>query len=38
LAELEASGAQLSTFGDGLAVRFDIHRDRHEARATLGVK
>ena len=34
-AEIEASGAHLWTFRDGLAVRFDTYRDAEEARAAL---
>lgn len=35
-AEMEASGAHLWEFRDGLAIRFDVYRDRDEARAALG--
>ena len=31
--EMEARGAHIWTFRDGLAVRFDVYRDRDEARA-----
>jgi ketosteroid isomerase-like protein len=34
--EMEASGAHLWTFRDGLVVRFDVYRDRDEARASLS--
>jgi ketosteroid isomerase-like protein len=34
-AQIEAGGAHLWTFRDGLAVRFDTYRDREEARAAL---
>jgi ketosteroid isomerase-like protein len=34
--EMEASGAHIWTFRDGRAVRFDVYRDRDEARAALG--
>ncbi len=34
--EMEASGAHLWTFRDGLVVRFDVYRDRDEARTALG--
>jgi ketosteroid isomerase-like protein len=33
--EMEADAAHLWTFRDGRAVRFDIYRDREEARAAL---
>ena len=33
--EMEAGGAHLWTFRDGLVVRFDVYRDREEARAAL---
>ena len=33
--EMEAEGAHLWTFRGGLAVRFDVYRDRDEARAAL---
>ncbi|HKH22032.1 MAG TPA: nuclear transport factor 2 family protein [Solirubrobacterales bacterium] len=33
--EIEATGAHLWTFRDGLAVRFDVYRDREEAGAAL---
>ena len=33
--EMEARGAHLWTFRDGLVVRFDVYRDREEARAAL---
>jgi ketosteroid isomerase-like protein len=33
--EMEAGGAHLWTFRDGLIVRFDVYRDREEARAAL---
>jgi|1185.fasta_scaffold405579_2 ketosteroid isomerase-like protein len=33
--EMESEGAHLWTFRDGLAVRFDVYRDRDEARAAL---
>jgi ketosteroid isomerase-like protein len=33
--EVEAEGAHLWTFRDGKAVRFDVYRDRDEARAAL---
>jgi ketosteroid isomerase-like protein len=33
--EMEAEGAHLWTFRDGLAIRFDVYRDREEARAAL---
>jgi ketosteroid isomerase-like protein len=33
--EMEASGAHLWAFRDGLAVRFDVYRDRDDARAAL---
>jgi ketosteroid isomerase-like protein len=32
---MEAGGAHLWTFRDGLAIRFDVYRDRDEARAAL---
>ena len=32
---MEASGAHLWTFRNGLVVRFDVYRDRDEARAVL---
>jgi ketosteroid isomerase-like protein len=31
--EMEAMGAHIWTFRDGLAVRFDVYRDRDEAQA-----
>jgi ketosteroid isomerase-like protein len=34
-AEVEAAGAHLWTFRDGRAVRFDVYRDRDEARKAL---
>jgi ketosteroid isomerase-like protein len=34
-AEVEAAGAHLWTFRDGRAVRFDVYRDRDEARTAL---
>jgi ketosteroid isomerase-like protein len=34
--EMEAEGAHLWAFRDGLAVRFDVYRDRDEARAALS--
>ena len=34
--KMEAGGAHLWTFRDGLVVRFDVYRDREEARAALG--
>jgi ketosteroid isomerase-like protein len=34
--EVEGEGAHLWTFRDGLAVRFDVYRDRDQARAVLG--
>ncbi len=34
--EMEAEGAHLWTFRDGLVVRFDVYRDRDDARAALG--
>jgi ketosteroid isomerase-like protein len=34
-AELDAEGAHLWTFREGRAVRFDVYRDRDEARAAL---
>jgi ketosteroid isomerase-like protein len=34
-AEVEGAGAHLWTFRDGLAVRFDVYRDRDEAKAAL---
>jgi ketosteroid isomerase-like protein len=33
--EMEAEGAHLLTFRDGLAVRFDVYRDREAARQAL---
>jgi ketosteroid isomerase-like protein len=33
--QMEAPGAHLWTFRDGLIVRFDVYRDRDEARAAL---
>jgi ketosteroid isomerase-like protein len=33
--EMEAGGAHIWTFRDGRAVRFDVYRDRDEARAAL---
>jgi ketosteroid isomerase-like protein len=33
--EVEAEGAHLWTFRGGLAIRFDVYRDRDEARAAL---
>ena len=33
---MDASGAHLWTFRDGLVVRFQVFRDRDEARAALG--
>jgi ketosteroid isomerase-like protein len=33
--EMEASGAHLWTFRKGLVVRFDVYRDRDEARSAL---
>jgi ketosteroid isomerase-like protein len=33
--EMEAEGAHLWTFRDGLATRFDVYRDREEARTAL---
>jgi ketosteroid isomerase-like protein len=33
--EMEAAGAHLWTFRAGLVVRFDVYRDRDEARAVL---
>lgn len=33
--EIEATGAHLWTFRDGLAVRYEVYRDREEARAAL---
>ena len=33
---MEASGAHLWTFRDGLVVHFDVYRDRDEARTALG--
>jgi ketosteroid isomerase-like protein len=35
-AEMEASGAHLWTFRDGLVVNYGVYRDRDEARAALG--
>ena len=32
---MEASGAHLWTFRAGLVVRFDVYRDREDARAAL---
>jgi ketosteroid isomerase-like protein len=34
--EMEAEGAHLWTFRDGLVVRWDIYRDRDEARAAMS--
>ena len=34
-AEVEGAGAHLWTFRDGLVVRFDVYRDRNEARSAL---
>ena len=34
-AEMEASGAHLWTFSDGLVVHYGVYRDRKEARAAL---
>jgi ketosteroid isomerase-like protein len=34
-AEIEGAGAHLWTFRDGLAVRFDVYRDRELARSAL---
>jgi ketosteroid isomerase-like protein len=34
-AEMEAAGAHLWTFRNGLAVRYEVYRDRDEARAAL---
>ena len=36
-AQIEGSGAHLWTFRDGLVVRYEVYRDRDEARAALGV-
>ncbi len=33
--EMDAEGAHLWTFRDGLAIRFDVYRDRDVARAAL---
>jgi ketosteroid isomerase-like protein len=33
---MEASGAHLWTFRDGLVVNYGVYRDRDEARAALG--
>ena len=33
---MEADGAHLWTFRDGLVVRFEVYRDRDEAQAALG--
>ncbi len=33
--QMEATGAHLWTFRDGLIVRFDVYRDRDDARAAL---
>lgn len=33
--QMEATGAHLWTFRDGLIVRFDVYRDRNDARAAL---
>ena len=33
--EMEAGGAHLWTFRDGLVVRYEVYRDRDEARAAL---
>jgi ketosteroid isomerase-like protein len=35
-AEMEAIGAHLWTFRDGLVVHYGVYRDRDEARAALG--
>jgi ketosteroid isomerase-like protein len=35
-AEMEASGAHLWTFRDGLVVDYRVYRDREEARSALG--
>jgi ketosteroid isomerase-like protein len=32
---MEATGAHLWTFRNGLAVRYEVYRDRDEARAAL---
>ena len=34
--EMESEGAHLWTFRDGRAARYDVYRDRDEARAALG--
>jgi ketosteroid isomerase-like protein len=34
--EMEAEGAHLWTFRDGLVVKYEVYRDRHEARAALA--
>jgi ketosteroid isomerase-like protein len=34
--EMESEGAHLWTFRDGRTVRWDVYRDRDEARAALG--
>ena len=34
-AQIEGSGAHLWTFRDGLVVRYEVYRDRDEARAAL---
>jgi ketosteroid isomerase-like protein len=34
-AEMEAEGAHLWTFRDGLVTRYEVYRDRDEARAAL---
>lgn len=36
-AQIEGRGAHLWTFRDGLVVRYEVYRDRAEARAALGV-
>jgi ketosteroid isomerase-like protein len=36
--EMEASGAHLWTFRDGLVVRFDVYRDRDEATEALAAE
>jgi hypothetical protein len=33
---MEASGGHVWTFRDGLAVRWEVYRDRDEARAVLN--
>jgi hypothetical protein len=35
---MEASGAHLWTFGDGLVVDYEVYRDRDEARTALAEK